>query len=415
MADHAGGNQELMYCHACHHQWQRVGESIECPICMSASTEIVTPENDPRQFHNRQPQFASGTTSSTPQPSLDQNPPVNLAGNGTSPAGASNQESGIQSASDGQRPRVTVRFTTAELPPVTFFTFVTGPAPPPASSENASHVPVFGMHFFPPITIVPITHPHTVNTNPSTETANQNAANQQNMQQDGSTETRVEGAQQPQPQPPQSQSQPHPEQQQQQQQQQQHHQQQQSAYSHTFFATLLHSLLYGPVAAAGAMGATTFFHPGDAVYSQEAFDRILTQLREQAPPGGPPPASQAALDRLQAQIREVDDQMLGNDDDKNTTRTKCAICVDDMVRGEKAAVLPCEHFFHGDCVLPWLKMHGTCPVCRRSVEVDTAGDGKPAKLNAEAPLAPGAGAAGTGAVAESETRGEDTSAIMDCS
>ncbi|KAL2171808.1 hypothetical protein VTG60DRAFT_1505 [Thermothelomyces hinnuleus] len=158
------------------------------------------------------------------------------------------------------------------------------------------------------------------------------------------------------------------------------------------------------------MGTTTFFHPGDAVYSQEAFDRILTQLREQAPPGGPPPASQAALDRLQAHIREVDDQMLGNDDDNNTTRTKCAICVDDMVRGEKAAVLPCEHFFHGDCVLPWLKMHDTCPVCRRSVEVDATGDGKPAKLNAEAPLAPGAGAAGAGA-AESETRGEEAGAM----
>ncbi|KAL2160143.1 hypothetical protein VTH06DRAFT_1798 [Thermothelomyces fergusii] len=440
MADHTGGDQELMYCHACHHQWQRAGESIECPVCMSASTEIVSPENDPRQFHNRLPQSAvSATTSShpptaspssTPQPTPDQDAPVNSAGNDTSaPVDTPNPESGSAQPppADGQRPRVTVRFTTADLPPVTFITFVTGPAAP-LTSESASPVPVFGMHFFPSITFMPITPPPTVNTSPSPETADQNAGNQQNTQQDASTETQLEGAPQQQQQQSQAQpqSRPHADQEQQQQQQQQQEQQQsqqhqnqtqqpQSIYSHTFLATLLHSLLYGHVAAAGAMGTATFFHPGDAVYTQEAFDRILTQLREQAPPGGPPPASQAALDRLQAHIREVDDQMLGGDDDKNTTRTKCAICVDDMARGEKAAVLPCDHFFHGDCVLPWLKMHGTCPVCRRSVEVDTAVDGKPAKLNAEAPLAsaPAAAAAGAGA-AESETRGEDAGA-MDCS
>jgi len=111
----------------------------------------------------------------------------------------------------------------------------------------------------------------------------------------------------------------------------------------------------------------------DAVYSQEAFDRIITQLREaNANAGGAPPASQSAIDKLQT--KEVDDEMLGASEDN---KPKCVICVDEMVKGEKASVLPCNHFFHGECVTPWLKQHNTCPVCRRSIEEEA--HEKPAK------------------------------------
>ncbi|KAH8754799.1 hypothetical protein F5883DRAFT_572427 [Diaporthe sp. PMI_573] len=36
--------------------------------------------------------------------------------------------------------------------------------------------------------------------------------------------------------------------------------------------------------------------------------------------------------------------------------------------GEEVTVLPCKHWFHGECVVSWLKMHNTCPICRASIE-----------------------------------------------
>ena len=42
----------------------------------------------------------------------------------------------------------------------------------------------------------------------------------------------------------------------------------------------------------------------------------------------------------------------------------CAICIEDLVIGEEAALLECGHMFHKDCVLPWIAKNHNCPVCR---------------------------------------------------
>jgi hypothetical protein len=117
---------------------------------------------------------------------------------------------------------------------------------------------------------------------------------------------------------------------------------------------------------------------GDAVFTQEALDQVIAQLGEQHQARGPPPASEPALEKLQSRVRELDEKMLAKAG-CSEGKAKCVICVDDMAAGEKVSVLPCSHFFHGDCVLPWLKLHNTCPVCRRSVEEEEQGKGDPAK------------------------------------
>ncbi|UNI22040.1 RING-type E3 ubiquitin transferase [Purpureocillium takamizusanense] len=120
------------------------------------------------------------------------------------------------------------------------------------------------------------------------------------------------------------------------------------------FARSLHDILslFSP---ANAMA-------GDAVYSQEALDRIITQLMEANPQSNAaPPASDQALRSLDR--RPVDREML-----KGETKTECTICIDELKIGDMAVFLPCKHWFHEDCVVLWLKEHNTCPICRTPIE-----------------------------------------------
>lgn len=40
----------------------------------------------------------------------------------------------------------------------------------------------------------------------------------------------------------------------------------------------------------------------------------------------------------------------------------CSVCKEDFVLEESVIELPCMHLYHDDCINPWLKVNGTCPV-----------------------------------------------------
>ncbi|GAB2209612.1 hypothetical protein Droror1_Dr00026830 [Drosera rotundifolia] len=48
----------------------------------------------------------------------------------------------------------------------------------------------------------------------------------------------------------------------------------------------------------------------------------------------------------------------------------CAVCKDEMGIGEVVRELPCCHRYHGECILPWLGIRNTCPVCRFELPTD---------------------------------------------
>lgn len=112
--------------------------------------------------------------------------------------------------------------------------------------------------------------------------------------------------------------------------------------------SLLASLLTG-----GRMG-------GDAVYSQEELDHVISQLIDQNANQGAPPATDTAIESL-PKIK-INTEMLGAEG-----RAECSICMDPVELGTEVTELPCKHWFHGECIESWLKQHNTCPHCRRGI------------------------------------------------
>ncbi|KAL8046841.1 hypothetical protein ABFX02_08G200200 [Erythranthe guttata] len=51
----------------------------------------------------------------------------------------------------------------------------------------------------------------------------------------------------------------------------------------------------------------------------------------------------------------------GSDDDDGK---RCAVCLEDFDTKQYVTSTPCNHMFHEECIVPWVKSHGKCPVCR---------------------------------------------------
>jgi len=78
---------------------------------------------------------------------------------------------------------------------------------------------------------------------------------------------------------------------------------------------------------------------------------------------GTPPASNSSIQKLKKE--EVNEKNL-----KDYEKQECTICKDIFKLKEHAITMPCEHSFHEDCLLPWLKKHNSCPICRHELATD---------------------------------------------
>ncbi|KXJ95291.1 hypothetical protein Micbo1qcDRAFT_192350 [Microdochium bolleyi] len=138
---------------------------------------------------------------------------------------------------------------------------------------------------------------------------------------------------------------------------------------------------------------------GDGVYTQEALDRIITNLMEANPQSNAAaPASEEAIKSL---VRKpLDKEALGGE-----PQGECTICIDDMLMGDTATFLPCKHWFHEECVVLWLKEHKTCPICRAPIDGDATGQPQSPSAGASTSAsATAAGAAGPSSQPQMQTQ-----------
>ncbi|XP_021911433.1 RING-H2 finger protein ATL47-like [Carica papaya] len=69
------------------------------------------------------------------------------------------------------------------------------------------------------------------------------------------------------------------------------------------------------------------------------------------------PAAKSAIEALQKFV--YDEQ-----DDDCKSKQQCTICIEDFVRGSELNKMPCSHLFHSNCIVEWLQVNHTCPLCR---------------------------------------------------
>ncbi|CAH0393745.1 unnamed protein product [Bemisia tabaci] len=71
----------------------------------------------------------------------------------------------------------------------------------------------------------------------------------------------------------------------------------------------------------------------------------------------PPPAAKSVVDSLE----EIT---------VSSEESQCSVCLKNFSVNEIAKKLPCKHFFHPSCILPWLSKTNSCPVCRHELQTD---------------------------------------------
>lgn len=70
-------------------------------------------------------------------------------------------------------------------------------------------------------------------------------------------------------------------------------------------------------------------------------------------------SSSASVDKKQDFAGTEKGVIKASDDDLT-----CSVCLEQVNAGELIRTLPCLHQFHVNCIDPWLRQQGTCPVCK---------------------------------------------------
>uniref|UniRef100_M4BXL0 RING-type domain-containing protein n=2 Tax=Peronosporaceae TaxID=4777 RepID=M4BXL0_HYAAE len=99
---------------------------------------------------------------------------------------------------------------------------------------------------------------------------------------------------------------------------------------------------------------------GDYAFGNMA--NVINQLMQHDPNRhGAPPAAKEVVEML-PKVKVTQNEVDGS--------AECPVCKDLFAVDDEVHCLPCNHSFHPDCIVPWLKQHNSCPLCRFELPTD---------------------------------------------
>ena len=100
-------------------------------------------------------------------------------------------------------------------------------------------------------------------------------------------------------------------------------------------------------------------------YEEEEIETILNYImNNDTNRYGSPPASKTEIEKLNKYI--LTKEKLDNLGIENI----CSVCKEEFQIGNEMLDLPCKHYFHKDCLMPWLNQHDSCPICRFELKTE---------------------------------------------
>lgn len=119
---------------------------------------------------------------------------------------------------------------------------------------------------------------------------------------------------------------------------------------------------------------TLFFMPAVDVFTDnfssnfnsnfmDPLTRIIFVQSMQNQPTGTPPTSREAISRLK-RFKMTEEYCKKDPKDNTIEYPTCSVCLTEISKDAETVLIPCGHMYHNQCILKWLEMHSTCPVCR---------------------------------------------------